>query len=105
MGKMAFFFLSTQTEQGKRAQGGPDRGGRRTSRARRWPGGRGTERGGRGQLILVLTSGWDGLWREIDGRRWSAVEVALVAAVGSSGEGGRRPVRCVAGRRAAPGYL
>jgi hypothetical protein len=83
------------------AQGRPDRGGRRTSRARRRPGGRGTERGGRGQLIPVLTSGWDGLWREIDGRRRSAVEAALVAAAESSEEGERRPGRCVAEQRAA----
>jgi hypothetical protein len=27
----------------------------------------GVEIGGRGQLIPVLTSGWDGLWREING--------------------------------------
>jgi hypothetical protein len=89
MGKMAFFFLSTQRNRGGGRTGRPDRGGRRTSLARRRPGGRGTERGGRGQLIPVLTSGWDGLSREIDRRRRSAVEAELVAAVGSSGEGGR----------------
>jgi hypothetical protein len=69
-----------ETEGG--AQGRPAGGGRRPSRAWRRPGVGGTERGGQGRLVPVLTSGWGGLWREIDcggrsvtgaacgGRRW-----------------------------------
>jgi hypothetical protein len=63
--KLPFFLLSTETGRGgqRRSAGG----GQQPSPARRWPGSRGTERGGRGRLVPVLTSGRGGLWREIDG--------------------------------------
>jgi hypothetical protein len=48
------------------------------------------ERGGQGQLIPVLTSGWDSFWREIDDGGWTAVQAALAAVVGSSGGRGIR---------------
>jgi hypothetical protein len=53
----------------------PAGGGRRPSRERRRTGSGGTERGGRGRPIPILTSGGDGSGREIDGRRrWRARE-------------------------------
>jgi hypothetical protein len=66
--KLPFFFLSIQNRnRGGDAQGRPAGGGRRPSRAWRRLGVGGMERGGRGRLVHVLTSGWGGLWREIDG--------------------------------------
>jgi hypothetical protein len=53
--------------RGGGAQGRPAGGGRRSSWAWRRPGVGRTERGGRRRLVPVLTSGWGGLWREIDG--------------------------------------
>jgi hypothetical protein len=82
MDKMSIFFLSIQnrTEEGAHRGDLPAADGGRLG----YGGGRewGTQRGGRGRLVPVLTSGWGGLWREIDdggrsvtraacgGRRW-----------------------------------
>jgi hypothetical protein len=46
----------------------------------------GTERGGRGRLVPVLTSGWGGLWREIDGGGRSVTGSTWDGGGGSSGE-------------------
>jgi hypothetical protein len=87
MDETSIFFLSTQTE----TEEGSHRGGLtvvRPSRARRRPGVGGTETGGRGQLIPVLTSGWDGLWREIDDGGWTVGRGVTGGGGGSSGERG-----------------
>jgi hypothetical protein len=85
------------TNRTERSRSGCDSGScsRRPSRARRLQGVGGTERGGRGQLVPVLTSRWDGLWREIDGGGRTAGRGGTDAAVGTRGEGG------VAGRCAS----
>jgi hypothetical protein len=73
--KLPFFLLSTETGEGggqRRSAGG----GRQPSPARWRPGSRGTERGGRGRLVPVLTSGRGGLWREIDGGGRSVIGAA-----------------------------
>jgi hypothetical protein len=49
-----------------------------------WSGG--IERGGRGRLVPILTSGWGGLLREIDGGRRSVTGAAWDGSGGSSGE-------------------
>jgi hypothetical protein len=76
-------------------------GGRQPSPARWRPGSRGTERGGRGRLVPVLTSGRGGLWREIDdggrsvtgaacgGRRWE-LRGERGKCLGGAGRGGER---------------
>jgi hypothetical protein len=58
------------------------------------------ERGGRGQLVPVLTLGWDGLWKEINGGRRTVVQCSIGGSGGSSGgrEGGDG--RCGVRRRA-----
>jgi hypothetical protein len=61
------------------------------------PGGGAKQRGGRGQLIPLLTLVGDGLWREIDGGRRSATETARAVAFG--GSGGREEGRCGLGVR------
>jgi hypothetical protein len=64
--------LPHHTEQRRRGQRGrPVEGGgapatRCTTTAGKWA----KRRGARGQPILLLTLVGDGLWREIDGRRW-----------------------------------
>jgi hypothetical protein len=102
MGKVPFFFLSIQNRnRGGGAQGRPAGGGRRPSRAWRRPGVGGTERGSRGRLVPVLTSGWGGLWREIDsggrsvtgaacgGRRWE-LRGERGKCLGGAGRGGEQ---------------
>jgi hypothetical protein len=102
LGQVPFFFPSIQDRiRGGGAQGRPADGGRRPSRAWRRPGVGGTERGGRGRLVLVLTSGWGGLWREIDGggrsvtaaacggRRWE-LGGERGKCLGGAGRGGER---------------
>jgi hypothetical protein len=87
MGKVLFIFLSIQNRnRGGGAQGRPAGGGRRSSRAWRRPGVGGTERGGRGRLVPVLTTGWGGLWREIDGGGRSVIGRLVEGGGGSSGE-------------------
>jgi hypothetical protein len=88
MGKVPFFLLSIQN----RNKGG---GGRAGATCRRWmaavpgtttAGSGGTETGGRGRLVPVLTSGWGGLWREIDDDGRSVIGAAWDGGGGSSGE-------------------
>jgi hypothetical protein len=60
--------------------------GRRRPRPWGRPGGGAKRRGGRGQLIPLLTLVADGLWREIDGGGRSATETPQAVVVGGSGE-------------------
>jgi hypothetical protein len=73
--------------------------GKERRRPRPWgrPVGGAKRRGGRGQLILLLTLVGHGLWREIDGGRRSATEMARAVAVG--GSEGREKGRCGLGVR------
>jgi hypothetical protein len=68
--------------------------GKGRQRPRPWgqPGGGAKQRGGRGQLIPLLTLVGDGLCREIDGDGRSATETARAVAVG--GSGGREEGQC-----------
>jgi hypothetical protein len=103
MGKVFFFLPLERNRGGGLDRGGLPGGGQRPSRERRRPGSGLTERGGRGRPIPVLTSGGDGLGREIDGRRRAAVEAAMAAAVGSSGGRWRDgKLRGAVGRGAGP---
>jgi hypothetical protein len=69
-------------------------GGKGRRRPRPWgrPGGGAKRRGGRGQLIPLLTLVENGLWREIDGGGRPAIETARAVAVGVSG--GREEGQC-----------
>jgi hypothetical protein len=87
-----------RTEEGVDREAGRLRGkGRRRSRPWGQPRGGAKQRGGRGQLIPLLTLVGDGLWREIDGGGRSAIETARAVAVG--GSGGREEGRCGLGVR------
>jgi hypothetical protein len=88
MGKTTIFFLPSLTIQNREEQSGrPVEGeGRRRPGARRWPGSGAKRRGGRGQLIPLLTLVGDGLWREIDGGARSATRNSTGGAGGGDGE-------------------
>jgi hypothetical protein len=69
-------------------------GARRRLRPRRRPGTRGKERGGRGEPILVLTSGYCARWRRLRGRAEGGGGATGGGAAVVLGEEGRR--RCEA---------
>jgi hypothetical protein len=80
-----------RTEKGVDREAGRWRGkGRRRPRSWGRPGGGAKQRGGRGQLIPLITLVGDGLWREIDGGGRSVIGAAWNGGGGSSGkrEGG-----------------
>jgi hypothetical protein len=87
-----------RTEKGVDREAGRWRGkGRRRPRPWGRPGGGAKRRGGRGQLIPLLTLVGDRLWREIDGGGRSATKTARAVVVG--GLGGREEGRCGLGVR------
>jgi hypothetical protein len=108
MGKTTIFFLPSLRIQnrGDREAGRWRGEGRRRPGARRRAGSGAKRRGGRGQLIPLLTLVEDGLWREIDGGGRSSIETAraaLVVAMEGSGRRGDWSWRCGVLREAAQG--
>jgi hypothetical protein len=93
---------TTEQRRGGRSGGTSGSCGRQPSRARRRSGLGGTERGGRGQLVPVLTLGWDGLWKEIDGGGRTASRCGTGGGGGSWGREREVCERCGVRRRVAP---
>jgi hypothetical protein len=88
MGKTTIFFLPPSRYRGAEDREA-DRGrgeGRRRPGARRRPGSGAKRRGGRGQLIPLLTLVGDGLLRDIDGGGRSATRNGTGGAGGGDGE-------------------
>jgi hypothetical protein len=87
MGKTTIFFLPPSRYRTERQGGRPWKGeGRRRLGPWGRPGSGAKRRGGRGQLIPLLTLVGDGLWMEIDGGRRSATRNGTGGAGGGNGE-------------------
>jgi hypothetical protein len=109
MGKTTIFFLSHSRYRGAEdREVGRWRGeGRWRLGPWGWPGSGAKRRGGRGQLIPLLTLVGDGLWREIDGGGRSATRNGTGGAGGGNGEIGEEgelvvEVRDEVGSRSSP---
>jgi hypothetical protein len=111
MGNTTIFYLPSLTIQNRGAEEkevGRWRGeGRRRPRSWGRPGCGAKRRGGRGQLIPLLTLVGDGLWREIDGSVRSATRNGTGGAGGGDGELGEEgelvvEVRDEVGSRSGP---
>jgi hypothetical protein len=109
MGKTTIYFLPSLTIQNRQdSMAGLWRGkGRRRPRPWGRPGCGAKRRGGRGQLIPLLTLVGDGLWREIDGGGRSATQNGTGGAGGGDGELGEEgelavEVRDEVGSRSGP---
>ena len=93
MGKMPFFSLPLDSEQGRAGEGAADR--RRRRSPARWGAaaarGEGGRKGALESLIPHFTLDYGGLWRWLRGgrRRTAAAQAEAVTAAAVEGEGGR----------------